>query len=79
MSCVTCDMSGVKCQVSRVRCHMSGNTCQVIHVRCQIYKYIYFFFLLFFNKVVELVEVGSVFKGTYPFQFSCKLYRFYIL
>ena len=50
MSCVTCHVSGVRCQVSGVRCHvsgvmcqvsrvryhMSGVTCQMSHVRCQV-------------------------------------------
>ena len=53
--CVTCQVSGVTCQVSHVRFHMSGVTCQVSHVRW-----------LFFDKVVGLVSGGFVINGAYP-------------
>ena len=55
MSCVQCQVSGVRRQVLGVRCHVSGVTCQV---SC--------FLLLFFFKVVELVGGGSVINGAYP-------------
>ena len=65
MSGVRCQVSGVRCQVSGVRFQFSGVRCQVSGVRCQV-SGVKFFFLLFFDKVVELVGVGPVINGTYP-------------
>ena len=49
-------MFGVRCQVSGVRCHMSRDTCHVSLVRCQVSS------VIFLDKVVELVGLGSVIK-----------------
>ena len=56
------------CHVSNVMCHVSRVTSHVSHVTC--HKSIFFlFFLLFFDKVVKLVCVGSVIKGATPSSF----------
>ena len=65
VSGVRCRVSGVRCQVSGVRCLVSGVRCQVSGVRCQVY----FFLLLFSDKVVELVGGRSGINGPTPSSF----------
>ena len=57
-----CHMSGVIGHVSYVRC-------QVSHVRCHVSDFCACF-LCFLDKVVGLVDGGSVINGVYPVQFS---------
>ena len=57
VSHVICHMSSVTCHVSHVTCHMSRVTCHVSHVQLLL------LFLIFFEKIVELVGGGS---GIYP-------------
>ena len=45
-------------------CHMSRVTCKMSGVRCQVS--LLFFFFLFYYKMVELVDGGSVINGAYP-------------
>ena len=48
---------------------MSGVMCHVSGVRCHVHYLSFFFFLIFsflFDKVMELVGGGSVFKKAYP-------------
>ena len=52
------------CQVSHVRYHVSGVRCQVSGVTCHIKIYL-FFFIFFFDNLVELVGGGSVINGAY--------------
>ena len=51
-------------------CHMSGVTCQVSGVTC------HFFFLFFFDKLVDLVGGGSVINGAYPNYFQCIISKY---
>ena len=60
--CASARLQLLEAPVSGVRCHVSRVTCQVSRVRHN-------FFLLFLDKVVELVGEGSVINGAYPVLF----------
>ena len=60
--CVMCHVSDVGCHVSRVTCNFSLVTCHLSHVQI---CFLFFFTLIFFDKVVELVCGGFVFNGAY--------------
>ena len=68
VSGVTCHMWGVVCHVSGIRCHLSPVMCEVSCVMCQASSVcvMFFFFFLFFGKVVELVGGRSVISRAYP-------------
>ena len=63
VSCVTCHLSRLTCHLSRVTCHMSPVTCQTIFFLLFIFIYSFIYFL---DKVVELVDGGSVINRSYP-------------
>ena len=49
--------------MSHVTCHMSHVTCNITHVMCHLFL---FFLLLLLDKVVKLVNGGSVINRAYP-------------
>ena len=51
----------VTCNLSLVTCHVSNVICHVSHVTCHMF----FFVCFFWDKVLEIIGVGSVINGAY--------------